>query len=86
MPDYAEFENARQAFDHARSELKKCEDKMRFALQKADLASSPQPRDLFKQQEKRALAALQKAMEDLELAREVMQEIASGMPRDEQLM
>ena len=57
-----------------------------YALQKADLVSSQEARDLFKRKAERALIASENWRKAAELAVEVMQEIASGIPRGEQPM
>jgi len=84
MPNEADLEKARQAYEHAWGESKKYGDEALDALQNADLVSSQEARDLFKRKAGRALTASENWRKAAELMQEVMQEIASGIPRGEQ--
>ncbi len=81
MANDADFENARQAYEHAWGEARSYGDEALDALQKADMVSSPEARDLFKRKAERALIASENWRRAAELAVKVMQEIASGVPR-----
>jgi hypothetical protein len=76
-----DFDNARAAYERAWAEAKRHGDDALEALQKADLVTSADARELFQAAADRALAASENWRKAAELAQEVMQEIAAGIPR-----
>lgn len=80
MPNQDDLENARATYERAWSEAKRCGDEALHALQKADLVSSESARELFLKAADKALLASENWRGSAELAREVMQEIVSGIP------
>lgn len=76
-----DFKNAREAFEHAWRETMRYGNDALEALQKAELVSTEEARRLFKAAADRALQASENWRQSAELAREVMQEIVSGIPR-----